>query len=260
MVCGSNPHDGALPIGWGRFWHTAAPRKAIPRGTCPPHAGPSGPALYLARSKTVSPLLLGLCRCPAAYVVVLPSFPTTPARKGGHFPFLVSEQFGIGMTRRSFKIDKWVWSEKDLAEMSWHDVIIHAIAATTELISRPNEEPRMEPRDLLLDIDYVLNWREALTERRSDFWICPATLIFRGVSELEANFTSGTWPLLVIYEIRRDGRRWTISLDEGPISFASPGFEQYLRREAVLKANYTYLSDRERGGVSFKPGRDQRTV
>jgi len=75
------------------------------------------------------------------------------------------------MTRRSPKIDKWVWSEKDLAEMSWHDVIIHAIAASTELISRPGGEPQVEPRELVFDIDYVLNWREALAEHRADFWI-----------------------------------------------------------------------------------------
>ena len=84
----------------------------------------------------------------------------------------------------------------------------------------------MEPRELLLDIDYVLNWREALAERRADFWISPATLIFRDVSDLKASFASDTWPLLVIYEIRRDGHHWTIALDEGQIAFESSGFEQ----------------------------------
>ena len=159
------------------------------------------------------------------------------------------------MTRRSPKIDKWMWSENDLAEMSWHDVIIHAIAANTELISRPDREPQMEPRELLFDIDYVLNWREALTERRADFWISPATLVFGNVSDVRTKFASDTWPLIVIYEVRRVDRRWTIALDEGEIAFDSPGFEQYIRREPIFKANYTYLSDRERGGVSFVRGR-----
>jgi len=159
------------------------------------------------------------------------------------------------MTRRSPKIEKWMWSEKDLAKMSWHDVIIHAIAANTELISRPDREPQMEPRALLFDIDYVLNWREALTERRADFWISPATLVFGNVSDVRTKFASDTWPLIVIYEVRRVDRRWTIALDEGEIAFDSPGFEQYIRREPIFKANYTYLSDRERGGVSFVRGR-----
>ena len=159
------------------------------------------------------------------------------------------------MTRRSPKIDKWMWSEKDLAEMSWHDVIIHAIAANTELISRPDREPQMGPRELLFDIDYVLNSREALAERRADFWISPATLVFGNVSDVKTNFASDTWPLIVIYEVRRVDRRWTIALDEGEIAFDSPGFEQYIRREPIFKANYTYLSDRERGGVSFVRGR-----
>ena len=164
------------------------------------------------------------------------------------------------MTRRSPKIDKWMWSEKDLAEMSWHDVIIHAIAANTELISRPDREQQMEPRELLFDIDYVLNWREALTERRADFWISPATLVFGNVSDVRTKFASDTWPLIVIYEVRRVDRRWTIALDEGEIAFDSPGFEQYIRREPIFKANYTYLSDRERDGVSFERGRHQNAA
>ena len=117
------------------------------------------------------------------------------------------------MTRRSPKIDRWMWSEKDLAEMSWHDVIIHAIAANTELISRPDREPQMEPRELLFDIDYVLNWREALTERRADFWISPATLVFGNVSDVRTKFASDTWPLIVIYEVRRGEGRFVVIAD-----------------------------------------------
>ena len=164
------------------------------------------------------------------------------------------------MTRRSPKIDKWVWSEKDLAEMSWHDVIIHAIAATTELISRPDGEPQMKARELVFDIDYVLNWREALTEHRANFWISPATLVFGNVSDVKTNFTSDTWPLIVIYDVRQVDRHWTIALADGQIAFESPGFEQYIRREPIFKANYTYLSDRERGGVSFERGRHQNAA
>ena len=161
------------------------------------------------------------------------------------------------MARRAFKVDKWVWSDKDFSQMSWHDVIIHGLAASNELISQPDEEPRFKAQELLFDIDYVLNWREAYAERRTDFWISPATLVFADVSDLKADFVSELGgPLLVIYSIVRESRRWTIALDEGQITFESAGFEQYVRREPILKSHYTYLSDSERGTFSFVRGRD----
>ena len=58
---------------------------------------------------------------------------------------MVSEQFGLDMAHRAFKIDTWVRSDRDFAEMSWHDVIIHAMAASTELSSRPVENRRWSP-------------------------------------------------------------------------------------------------------------------
>ena len=63
-------------------------------------------------------------------------------------------------------------------------------------------------------------------------------------------------PLLVIYTIGREGHRWTISLDEGQFAFDSAGFKQYIRREPILKSHFTYLSDSERGGFSFRRSYD----
>src|SRR5437899_32725 len=140
-------------------------------------------------------------------------------------PFLFSfPLFGISMRDRSSKIDKWVRSDDDFKEMSWHDVVIHGLATSNEMLSGPDEEPRFEPPKMLFDIDYILNWRESHAERRADFWVSPATLVFEEVSNLNVNFgcKSGK-PLLVIYSIGREGRHWTISLDEGQISFDSGG-------------------------------------
>ena len=157
----------------------------------------------------------------------------------------------------SAKIDKWVRSDDDFKEMSWHDVVIHGLATSNEMLSGPDEEPRFEPPKMLFDIDYILNWRESHAERRADFWVSPATLVFEEVSNLNVNFgcKSGK-PLLVIYSIGREGRHWTISLDEGQISFDSGGFKQYIRREPVLKSHFTYLTDSERGGFSFRRAHD----
>ncbi len=153
---------------------------------------------------------------------------------------------------RSSEIYKWVWSDEDFREMSWHDVVIHGLATSNEMLSGPDEEPRFESQDLLFDIDYVLNWRESLAERRANFRVSPATLVFEEVSDLNVNFgpKSGK-PLLVIYTIEREGRRWRMSLDGGRISFDSAGFKQYIRREPVLKSHFAYPSDSERGGFSF---------
>jgi len=161
------------------------------------------------------------------------------------------------MPDRSFKIDKWVRSEEDFREMSWHDVVIHGMATSCEMVSGSEEEPRFEPQELLLDIDYVINWREAYTERRADFWVSPATLVFAEVHNLNVNFVSKFGvPLLVIYTIGREGHRWTISLDEGQVVFDSAGFKQYIRREPIPKSHFTYLSDSERGGFSFRRNYD----
>jgi len=157
----------------------------------------------------------------------------------------------------SAKIDKWVRSDEDFKEMNWHDVVIHAMATNDEMLSGPDEEPRFESQQLILDIDYVLNWRESLAERRADFWVSPATLVFEEISDLNVNFRSEYGiPLLVIYTIGREGRRWSISLGEGQISFDSAGFKQYIRREPVLKSHFTYLTDSERGGFSFRRAHD----
>jgi hypothetical protein len=161
------------------------------------------------------------------------------------------------MPDRPSTIDKPVWSDEDFSEMSWHDVVIHGLATNSEMLSGPDEEPRFEPQDLIFDIDYVLNWRESTLEGRAGFRISPATLVFAKVSDLNFNFQSksGT-PLLVIYTILREGRRWTISLNEGQISFDAAGFKQYIRREPVPKSHFTYLTDSERGGFSFRREKD----
>ncbi len=161
------------------------------------------------------------------------------------------------MPDRSFKIDKWVRSEEDFRELSWHDVVIHGFATSNEMISRSDEEPRFESQELLFDIDYVLNWRDVYNDGRPDFWISPATLVFAEVYNLNVNFVSKSGgPLLVIYTVGREGHRWTISLDEGQFAFDSAGFKQYIRREPILESHFTYLSDSERGGFSFRRSYD----
>jgi len=161
------------------------------------------------------------------------------------------------MHNGSAKIDKWIRSDEDFKEMSWHDVVIHAFATNNEMLSGSDEEPRFESQQLILDIDYVLNWRESYAERRADYWVSPATLVFEGISDLNVNFRSESGiRLLVIYTIGREGRRWSISLGEGQISFDSAGFKQYIRREPILKSHFTYLTDSERGGFSFRRAHD----
>jgi hypothetical protein len=168
--------------------------------------------------------------------------------------FFNSLLFRVSMPDRSFKIDKWVWSDSDFGEMSWHDVVIHGLATRNEMLSGPDEEPRVGSQELLFDIDYLINWRDFF-KRGADFWISPATLVFSEVSDLSVDFRSVS-PLLWIYTIGRKDRRWTISMDDGQIAFDSAGFTQYIRREPISKSHFTYLSDSERGGFSFRRNHD----
>src|SRR5437773_12514440 len=118
----------------------------------------------------------------------------------------------------SAKIDKEVRSDEEFKEMNWHDVVIHAMATNNEMLSGSDEEPRFESQQLILDIDYVLNWRESYAERRADYWVSPATLVFEEISDLNVNFRSESGiPLLVIYTIVRRVRRLSVSVGEGRV-------------------------------------------
>ncbi len=153
-------------------------------------------------------------------------------------------------------INKWIWTEEDFDRMGWHDCHIHAIAFSPET------------SELLLDLDYILEWMQPESQGESfKFLTAAATLVFENVYDLEfdiASYFSGL-------EIDRIGReepveprnakyiqkqtewKWTIECQEGEITLRSVGFRQYVRTAPQSGEQKLALSDR--GGYCFTRGR-----
>ena len=126
------------------------------------------------------------------------------------------------------------WTDYDFENMVWHDSTIYSITFSDKY-------------ELLLDIDYILKW---VNLEKNDtffqFWIAPATLIFKNVYNLkiESNIVD-----LIITNINRDNPQppknakhigmaleydWLIETTQGEITFKSIGFEQHLRKSPIL--------------------------
>ena len=148
--------------------------------------------------------------------------------------------------------DKWIWSEADFEQMSWHDVGIHALAF------RPSSY------ELLFDIDYLYRWVAPLAgETYYKFWVSPATLLFHNVYDIR--FDLEPLDSICISGITRSemdkprnadsiGRDvdwlWTIECLDGEISFRATSFEQFTRGRPILQSQQR-LSEQARGGFSF---------
>jgi hypothetical protein len=136
--------------------------------------------------------------------------------------------------------------------MGWHDVVIHGLTCS------PSEY------ELTLDIDYIFEWVQPEPPAiHYSFWIAPATLVFRNVSNFEASLDG---PLgFQIMELARENPRepvnaryieskiewtWTVNLLQGEFKFWSVGYSQYTRRRPI-RAGTQYFSLQERGGINF---------
>jgi len=143
------------------------------------------------------------------------------------------------------------WSETDFDNLSWHDNHIHGLAV------RGGEHG---VGDLVLDIDFILEW---LCDSRSgscQFRIAPATLTFHQVSDLVIALSYAAPRAAIgpasIGEIARvphvfpngySSFRWTVAVNwpSGSIDFVASGFTQTLRASPALVAEQ-YLSAERR--------------
>lgn len=121
------------------------------------------------------------------------------------------------------------WTETQFAEMSWHDNHVHAMRIV---------EGAHGSGDLVLDIDYILEWLKGPQGYR--FKIVPATLRFRGVTNLRVKLdyaasSAAIGPFSIHSIERREESRerytaqcWDIVVNwpEGEISFEADGFNQ----------------------------------
>jgi hypothetical protein len=156
-------------------------------------------------------------------------------------------------------VEKWIWTDEDLPQMSFHDVKVHALA--TRII-----EPSTFNYNLLFDIDYIVAWLCEGPGSTFRFAVSPATLVFEHVSNLKFEGEPRTpEELLDINSITRAVEenipgaplptyRWTIEGHDGNVSFDAAGFKLYIRRLPVVGSQQS-LDYKTRGGISFEERR-----
>ncbi|WP_433728434.1 hypothetical protein ACQP2Y_14935 [Actinoplanes sp. CA-051413] len=133
-------------------------------------------------------------------------------------------------------------------EVRWHDVRLHGFGFSPGTF------------ELLLDIDYILQWREPPAgEEYYEFVVAPATLVFHSVADVRIDLQSYTGEVSIDTVQREDAQptpagvtdyAWLLNTHEGTIRFRAAGFQVHLRQDPRVSAGPS-LTLTERGGVSF---------
>ena len=153
-----------------------------------------------------------------------------------------------------YQLEKKTWTEVDFEKMGWHDVYIHAVTFAPEA------------HEFILDIDYIFAWVEPEPPSPYySFWISPATLVFRNVTNFQAEIgdplglqimgitrSNPHEPMNAKYIDDKTTWAWSIDLLQGGIGFESTGYTQFTRREPARISSAQKLSSQERGGISFE--------
>ncbi len=139
------------------------------------------------------------------------------------------------------------WTEDDFESMSWHDNTVHGLR-----LRNPNTDYDSE---LVLDIDYIVEWICQVGRNTCRFAVAPAELTFVCVSNLRIDVHLVLMESLIIDgiereeittedEARRGHRRyrWTISMHSfeqraNKIVIESSGFRQVLKKPPVITMN-----------------------
>lgn len=152
------------------------------------------------------------------------------------------------------KPSRKIWTEVDLPYLGWHNCMIHDFTLErTDHLHEPN---------LLLDLDYILQWLKPNELGYFQFWTAPTTLIFNNVQSLSIDIDPLWKPpaLLEIDEIHLTRKSFKlpkksfyegeISLKRGSMRFNAQGFKQIVRKPPKL-STMQYWELEERGGISF---------
>lgn len=140
-----------------------------------------------------------------------------------------------------YEIEKWIWTEKDFAQMGWHDATIYGLRLT---------------ENLELDIDYILQRNQPDIEGfQFTFWVAPATLVFDKPTDLKFELTQSfddKWLEIddIDMEIVEGKRVWTIITHQGNITFKTDTFKQIIRKKPTFQLGQS-IRYNERGGFSF---------
>lgn len=145
------------------------------------------------------------------------------------------------------------WTDQDYDRLSWHDNHIHGLRVV---------EGEHGVGELVIDIDFILEWLGADASGNFQFHIAPADLTFHEVSNLTvsldyASLSAAMAPFsidgikkLLDKRERYDATIWTIDINfpAGRISFEASGFTQTLRGHAIT-TDQQVLSQEQRSGV-----------
>lgn len=138
-----------------------------------------------------------------------------------------------------YKLEKRVWTDGDFDVMGWHDSTVYWMHLD---------------EDLVLDIDYILEWVEPDILGHFSFIVAPATLVFKQPQRISFGI-DGKKCGIEISEIKREitdiGTFWTIDTVEGEFSFYSEGYVQYFRQEPFYEYGQQ-IDFYERGGYCLE--------
>jgi hypothetical protein len=138
----------------------------------------------------------------------------------------------------------------DFEKLSWHDCRIWGLKFQS---GDPDQGDWTS--DLIVDIDFIVEWICSLKGASTQFRVAPATLAFHGVTDLKINIDSGSRGFQVALQeisidhisrehvqdqkifLDRPYYKWTIHLNlprQGEIVFGAVEFTQTLRAEPIL--------------------------
>jgi hypothetical protein len=150
---------------------------------------------------------------------------------------------------------KTSWTQDDFDSLCWHDNTIHAIA-----FNCPHEG---YDHDLVLDIDFIVEWILTKPGGRYRFAVAPALLVFHGADKIRIDLGLCYKEMLEIDGIDREDIstvadrqanchrfRYTIRLHSfsgagNKIVVESAGFDQKLTKPPVLQ-DWPWLEDEAR--------------
>jgi hypothetical protein len=134
----------------------------------------------------------------------------------------------------TYQLEKRIWTENDFEKMGWHDTTIYKVRLA---------------EDLELDIDYILQWNKPELEGIPfTFWVAPATLVFKEVTNLNFEFATNFEEPFEIDDIERTSENyWTIITRQGAFQFSCKGFEQFIRQEPFFEFGQTIAYNKRNG-------------
>ncbi|SNR54139.1 hypothetical protein SAMN06269173_103507 [Hymenobacter mucosus] len=149
----------------------------------------------------------------------------------------------------SYPLEKWVWTENDFEQMSWHDARIYAVQFG---------------KDISFDIDYIFEWIQLDKDDFFSFVVAPATLVFPEPSFVSMDIDIRLSKEIEIEDISRrvsatGETKWHIQTHQGNIVITAPAFRQIVRRAPTQQTGQQVLPE-ERGLPSFSTVPDPSSV